>query len=153
MDVIRLKTVWFQRSVLRSVSSAYWQSVGKGSLTGVQGQLNVSRQQAWAFLRGCLFKKVMKLSTKGMSLLLQLPFSQMCSWHMQLNFTSPKRGVGSGPEIITCFLVSSRPSTRHTNSLFFMSFVPAWITTAEAELCCWDSCRAAGVMFFTQAPG
>ena len=67
-------------------------------------------------------EKSAKLSTNGISLLRQNPLSQMWSLRRQLNFTSPKQGEGSGQEIITCFPVSSRLSTK-------------WMTSSWCHLC------------------
>lgn len=64
-------------------------------------------------------RKAVKLSAKGMFLLRQQPFSHRWSWRRWLVATSPKRGGGSGSEIITCFPVSSRLSIRWRRSSDF----------------------------------
>lgn len=79
---------------------------------------------------------------------------------MRMNLTSPKRGGETGPEMITCFLVSSRLSMRSLKSSLstfdcwlFMSFIPPSTAIVQSVLCRWISSRVMGVMSLTWVPG
>lgn len=107
-----------------------------------------------------LFKNAAKLSTNGILFPRQYPFSHRCSWRRRLVVTSPYRGGGSGPEMISRFPVSSRWSImaiksclRSSDRSYLRSLMPASRTSVEAEQCCALSCRAEDATSLTRAPG